>query len=88
MTAQAQRAAVRPVYIIARDIRTHWRKPYVGANPYINAMLNIDSIRDDYYADSARSIVMYFLANAQTWRGENARRIKDELREMLAGGQS
>jgi len=26
---------------------------------------------------------MYFLVNAKTWRGEHARRIKKELREMI-----
>jgi hypothetical protein len=36
-----------------------------------------------YGADDARGIVMYFLANAGTWRGENARRIKAELKGML-----
>ena len=31
-----------------------------------------------------RSIVLYFLANAQQWRGPDARRIKAELKSMLA----
>jgi len=28
-------------------------------------------------------IVRYFLSNATTWRGETARRIKAELKQML-----
>ena len=46
-------------------------------------MIYLDSISDPYYADSARSIIAYFLANAGTWKGETARRIKKELKDML-----
>jgi hypothetical protein len=42
----------------------------------------LNSIDDKYGYDSARSIVNYFLANAGTWRGEVARRIKKELKGM------
>ena len=41
------------------------------------------TIQENYFLDSAESIVLYFLSNAQTWRGEVARRIKKELKEML-----
>ena len=67
---------------IARDIRTDWQKPYFGAVPYLDAMSELESITDKYYHDSARSVVMYFLANASTWRGENAKRIKAELKGL------
>lgn len=73
----------REVSEIALEIRADWTKPYFGAVPYLNAMITLGSIEDHYYADSARSIVRYFLANAGTWRGETARRIKAELRGML-----
>ena len=46
-------------------------------------MRHCNQITDNYGADSAVSIVAYFLANAQTWRGPEARRIKAELREIL-----
>jgi hypothetical protein len=36
-----------------------------------------------YLCDSASSVVMYFLSNATTWRGPDARRIKAELNGML-----
>jgi hypothetical protein len=52
----------------------------VHAQPYWNAMRDLETITDTYGADSAKSIVLYFLANAGTWRGETARRIKQELR--------
>jgi hypothetical protein len=32
--------------------------------------------------ESAQSIVLYFLANANTWRSDVARRVKQELKEM------
>ena len=72
----------RSLSTIARDIRQNWPKPYFGAVPYIQAMASLDSIKDNYGADSAKSIVLYFLSNATTWRGEAARRIKAELKSL------
>jgi hypothetical protein len=43
----------------------------------------LDSITDNYGADSAKSVVLYFLSNANTWRGEHAKRIKAELKGMV-----
>lgn len=74
----------RPLHIIAREITADWRKPYFGAVPYLDAMRTLNSIRGEYYNDSAQSIVAYFLANAGTWRGDTARRVKAELKAMLA----
>lgn len=73
----------RKIHEIASEILQDWKKPYFGAIPYIEAMLQLNTIHDDYYLDTAESVVIYFLANAQTWRGETAKRIKAELREML-----
>lgn len=73
----------RPLSTIAKEIMEDWPKPYFGAVPYVDAMLELDSIHDNYMFDSAGSIVLYFLANAQTWKGEKAREIKKELKTML-----
>jgi hypothetical protein len=73
----------RPLSVIAADIQSHWPKVYFGAVPYLDAMRSLDAITDSYYEDSADSIVRYFLANAATWRGDDARRIKAELKGML-----
>jgi len=73
----------RPIRQIAVDIRMSWPKPYFGAVPYIEAMQTIDSIHDRYYYDTAESVVRYFLSNAGTWRGEDAKRIKAELNSQL-----
>jgi len=74
--------ATRPLYIIAAEIRKTWNPVNFAAKPYLQAMLSLDSINDKYGCDSARSIVSYFLANAGTWRGDEARRIKAELKAM------
>ena len=77
--------ARRPINIIAHDIIRSWPRPYFGAVPYLQAMLSLDNIDEDYGADSARSVVLYFLSNATTWRGPDARRLKAELKEHLDG---
>lgn len=73
----------RPLRDIAADIREHWPKVYFGAVPYLDAMSTMDSINDNFGMDDGRSIVTYFLSNARTWRGEDAKRIKSELKRML-----
>ena len=73
---------MRKIYEISSEIRKDWKKPYFGAVPYLDAMDSLSSIKEDYYQDTAESIVLYFLANANTWRGEVARRVKQELKEM------
>lgn len=73
----------RPICNIAAEIRADWQKPYFGAVPYLSAMLHLHNIDDNYGLDSARSILAYFLANASTWRGETARRVKTEIKEMI-----
>jgi hypothetical protein len=79
-----QKVQNRPLYEIARDIRKDWgSKVYFGAKPYLDAMATLDSIEDSYGWDSAKSIVLYFLGNASTWRGETAKAIKKELKAMV-----
>ena len=78
----------RSLSTIAREIRSDWKKPYFGAVPYLDAMLSLDSIDDEYYYDGAETIVIYFLSNAATYRGETAKRIKLELKSILAGAKS
>lgn len=69
---------------IAEEIRHDWKRVYFGAVPYLDAMASLRDVRQDYGCDSGTSIVLYFLANANSWRGETARRIKAELK-ALAG---
>ncbi len=73
----------RPLSTIARDIAKTWPKVYFGAVPYLQAMASLESVSDSYGWDDGKSIVLYFLTNAKTWRGEDARRIKAELKAMV-----
>ncbi len=73
----------RPLYEIALEIKKEWKNPYFGAVPYIEAMSTLRSIEDMFIMDTAESVVRYFLANANTFRGDAARRIKSELKSML-----
>jgi hypothetical protein len=74
--------APREIHVIAKEIKQDWKKVYFGAVPYLNAMLYLSSIGDPYGYDSAQSVVLYFLANANSWRGEVARRVKKELKDL------
>lgn len=73
----------RPIHEIADEIRATWKNPYFGAVPYLDAMLYLEKITDRYIEDPGVNVVSYFLANATTWRGEDARRIKAELNAMV-----
>jgi len=78
----------RPLYEIANEIRKDWKatakngKIPEPALAYLNPMATLNSINDNYMFDSAKSIVLYFLCNASTWKGEVAKRIKAELKAM------
>ncbi len=75
---------VRSLREIAKECCDDWRgKISPSALPCLEAMLTIDKISDSYFADSAKSVVLYFLANANSWRGDVARRIKAELKGMV-----
>lgn len=76
----------RSLSVIAREIDKDWSAKGKGVNyaakPYLDAMKSLDSMEDSFYADSAKSVVLYFLANAQSWRGDVAKRVKAELKNM------
>lgn len=75
---------LRSLNEIAAEIRKDWgSKVNYAAKPYLFAMSQLSSINDIYGSDSGKSVVRYFLANAGTWRGDVARRIKAELKEMV-----
>ena len=74
---------MRELYKIAQEIRKEWPNANYAAVPYLDAMRSMASVNDTYGLDDGKTIVLYFLANAGTWRGEAAKRIKAELREMI-----
>jgi hypothetical protein len=78
----------RPLYEIADEITSEWKlngksniSPY--AKPYLEAMRCLETVNQSYCCESGRSVVLYFLSNAQSFRGEAAKRIKAELKQML-----
>ena len=72
----------RPIWEIAAEIETTWNNVPTEARQYLDAMHSIDNIDGMYYLDTAKSVVLYFLSNAGHWRGEDARRIKKELKAI------
>lgn len=78
---------MRSISTIAREIEADWSKIGKGVNyaakPYLDAMKSLDKISDDYGADTGKSVVLYFLSNASSYRGETAKRLKAELKAMV-----
>lgn len=74
---------------IAKDIKSTWLNVYFGAVPYLEAMLELDTTDPDtmYYNDSAENIALYFLANASTFRGNDAKKLKEELKKLINYGK-
>lgn len=68
---------------IAYVIKKDWKRVYFGAVPYLTAMFSLETVDDDYGLDSGKSIILYFLANASTWKGETARTVKAELKRRV-----
>ena len=73
----------RPIHEIAIEVCTVWSPVHYSAQPYLSAMTRLDKITDNYGHDTASGIVLRFLGNAKSWRGDDARRIKAELRSLL-----
>lgn len=70
---------------IANDIKSIWLNVHYSAVPYLEAMLTLDTTDPNalYYYYKAEDVVRYFLANAQTFKGTDAKRLKAELESML-----
>lgn len=73
----------RPLFEISQDIRKDWTKINYAAKPYLEAMESLSQITENYYSDSGKNIVLYFLSNAGSWRGEVAKQIKEELKLIV-----
>lgn len=76
-------AETRTLAAIAEDIRASWPNLSPYAKPYVDAMAQLESVSDTYICEDGKSMVLYFLANAQSWRGNDARRVKAELRALI-----
>jgi hypothetical protein len=72
-----------PLSDIAFVVKADWKRPYFGAVPYLDAMFSLSSVSDSFGYDTGESVVLYFLANANTWRGPVAKAVKAELKRRL-----
>lgn len=68
--------------VLAQICQRDWERPYFGAVPYLQAMRTMDTFQEDYGCDSGRSVGLYFLANAQAWRGPVARLVKARIKAL------
>jgi hypothetical protein len=73
----------RSISDIAQEIEQHWSKVNYAAKPYLDAMFSLNKITDKYGVEDADSILLYFLSNASSWRGPDAKRIKAELKQLI-----
>ena len=75
--------SLRPIYEIAGDISRTWKKVNYAAKPYLDAMHSLGTVKDMYGCDHASNIILYFLSNASSFRGEQAKALKAELKAHL-----
>lgn len=69
---------------VTRDlIYRNWKNITPGAVPYVRAMLHLVGDTDKYGVDDAKTIVLYFLSNAQAWRGQIAKAVKADLKKRF-----
>lgn len=68
---------------LASLIVNDWKKVHFAARPYLDAMFSLNSVNDNYGFDTGRSIVIYFLGNATSWKGDVAKAVKAELKARL-----
>lgn len=80
----SEQKTVRPLSTIAAEISRTWPNVNYAAKPYLAAMRSLDSVNDSYGYDDGKSVVLYFLSNATSWRGDDARRIKAELKALVS----
>lgn len=82
MTRDGEGVKMRTLHEIAAEVRSDWKNVNYAAEPYLQAMSTLTTMSDTYFYDDAQTIVLYFLSNAQSWRGETAKRVKAELKAM------
>jgi len=73
---------MRPIHAIAQDIKKNWSNVNYAAKPYLDAMFSLSNKTDDYGHNTAESVILYFLSNASSYRGDVAKLHKAELKEI------
>lgn len=73
----------RSIGQIAAEIKKDWLRVPKCVECYLNAMFALTDKQSKFGLDAASDIVNRFLANAQTWKGATARRLKSELKNTI-----
>lgn len=82
--------ALRPLHAIGREMvpllralpDSHMAK-WAGLAQAV-PLLSLETIKDDYGMDSGQYVVACLLGNISGWRGDDAKRIRAELKAHLA----
>ena len=70
---------------IAAEIQTLWNVPKTHiVRPYLIAMHRLKTMRDFNGIDTPKDILATFIQCSNAFVGEDAKRIKDEIRELIA----
>lgn len=77
----------RTIGAIATEIYNDWTPDKIkySAKPYLEAMRYLRDQNSSYGADSASSVVAYFLSNAASYRTPKAAGLKAELKKHFPG---
>ena len=73
----------RPIWRIAQEINKSWKTVEYSARPFLEAMRLMERIHDNVDDVPGPAVVKGFLDHARNWRGNDAQRIKAELRSKL-----
>lgn len=74
---------MRAIHEVTSDIRREWPNVHYTARPYLDAMFYLCDKHSKYGLDSASDIVLRFIGNATSFRGERARELKAELKQII-----
>jgi hypothetical protein len=55
--------------------------PYL--EPYLDPILSLNSVDDNYFLDSGKSICAYFLSNSSKWKTEKSKSVKKALKKLI-----
>jgi hypothetical protein len=74
--------AVSQIASLVYEDKKNWAGKHIHptAAPYLDAMLDLQTVNDTYGADSGRGTCLYFVCNASQWHGPLAKAVKAELK--------
>ena len=76
--------APRALSVIAAEIKKDWATPTFTAGTYLHSMHFMNDVEERNSGQDGCTIVRGFLKNASLWKGPVARRVKRELKELIA----